>query len=170
MNEEANLSHIEDRLRADAGRLLIGVDRPDAKLWNEYQCRRRRVVRRRLAAAALSAATFSAVVAGLAVNEEPLPPPHRHAIAASRPAMQTLVQPRNTAAMATPHAKNFDGPLPPMAIPFVIGEPDSVEPAVTGYYVPERVEPIDVRQLSPAERDAVRAVMDIDDSQNGGVI
>jgi hypothetical protein len=60
-----------------------------------------------------------------------------------------------------------EGGHPVFAIPFVIGDPASGEQVISGFYVPEQVEPIDLSKLSPAERDAVRMMLGIEEDKEG---
>ncbi|HVA46821.1 MAG TPA: hypothetical protein VNH11_10690 [Pirellulales bacterium] len=174
MSEETNYSRIEERLQAEAGRLLIADSRPAAQLLNEYQCRRRRSVQKRLAATAIASAAAAAVMFGWRSGEEgPLPPSYRPATEAIRQDNETAAARQADVQAPAPLPSSMTvearGALP--AIPFVIGDPDSGEPIVKGFYVPEQVEPIDMRDLSPAEREAVRAVLGIEEEiENGDII
>jgi hypothetical protein len=48
-------------------------------------------------------------------------------------------------------------------VPFVVKDPTTGEQILSGFYVPEQIEPVDLQNLSPAERDAVRAVLGIEE-------
>lgn len=171
MNQETDLSPIEERLRADADRLLISGNRPSTALWDEYRWRRRRTARRRFAAVAvLTVPVLAAVIVGVARREPPRPSPAQAIAASTRPAEPPVLDTNRRAAVAaTPHADATV--LPSAAMPFVIGDPASGEPSIRGFYVPEEVRPIDVRDLPPAEREAINAVLPSGEGRtNGGVI
>ncbi|HWB12392.1 MAG TPA: hypothetical protein VG826_24420 [Pirellulales bacterium] len=164
MNEETNFPAIEERLQADARRLLTAEHGVCAsRLANVY----RRRQRRRRAAQAAGAAAAVVLLAIVAVRSggrpaEQAPPAAEQATVAQlgtsaggQRGTDGTAAPRRWTAMEQPDHTLF-------AIPFVIGNPEASEDVITGIYVPEQVESIDLGKLSPAERDAVRAVLGVE--------
>jgi hypothetical protein len=165
MNEDMNFPALEERLQTEAKRLLTAEQGLSASRLADLYRRRQR--RRRAAQVSAGAAV---VLVALAVRfggprketaNAPAVPERatvakleRGTAADGHGADAPAVQPRLTGAEWPDNAV--------FAIPFVIGDPAAGDDVITGIYVPEQVEPIDVLNLSPAERDAVRAVLGID--------
>jgi hypothetical protein len=176
MSDETGFSAIEERLQAEAKQMLpIEAPRAGAQLWAVYQRRRAAPMRLAAAAAVLSAILLGAMlgwrqsartlrlerqvqaaVASLK-REKPLSP---------RPPIAVAPVPRNSQALYPKETGESR-----FVVPFVIDDPATGEEIMSGFYVPERVEPLDLRQLPPAERDAIRAVLGISgDLVDGEVI
>jgi hypothetical protein len=162
MNDDMNFPALEERLQAEATRLLAPQQGLSAsRLVDLYQRRQRR---RR--AAQMSAGAAVLLVA-LALRFSG--PRKEIAEAPGVPEQATVAKLDRGAAALGQHGPDVstvsgdewqDNAL--LAIPFVIGDPAAGDDVITGIYVPEQVEPIDLLNLSPAERDAVRAVLGIE--------
>ncbi|HEV3342179.1 MAG TPA: hypothetical protein VG125_17560 [Pirellulales bacterium] len=162
-----NFPAIEERLQAEARELLTAQRCVSAvQLAGVY--RRRQRVRR--AAQAAGAAT-ALLLAALAIRFSGSRAETAHAPLVPQRAI--VAQLKGSQAAHGQHAPEV--PVPPVgfaqadqpdgaifAIPFLIGDPAAGEEVITGIYVPEQVEPVDLRNLPPAERDAVRAVLGIE--------
>jgi hypothetical protein len=153
MNDEGRFLPIEERLQSDARRLLAhDCRRTGPRLWSEYQRRRRRRT------IALSAVTTVALLAAGVVG-----------VRFARHDAERFAAPRQEGIAANPlratptHEVEGQVAETPLAIPFVIEDPASGKPILSGLYVPEWVEPVDLEELSPAERDAVRAMLGMDE-------
>ncbi|HET6878892.1 MAG TPA: hypothetical protein VFI31_01980 [Pirellulales bacterium] len=158
MTDETHLSLIEETLQAEAGRLLVEGGRPSAaELRNKY--RRRRANRLRMAAtcAILLVAALASVVARR--NRQGTFPARDF----QAPAALAHQEPATTAPVAADvRARTSEAEGDALVgVPFEIDDPVSGQ-VIPGIYVPEQVEPIDWQRLSPAERRAVGAVLEID--------
>ena len=173
MHDDHNFRPLEDRLAAEARRLLTDNDsgpRPPA-LFGESRRRdrRRRLVRKWCAAAAIAFIGLAAVTARhwrgnpndvrahVLSNVRPVEPEIRAGEgAAAAPAGGQAVD------IAT--ADGEPGLRPIIAIPILFGAPADGGELVyaAGWYVPEQVEPIDDLELSPAERDAVWRLLGVE--------
>ena len=179
MSEETRFLSIEERLQTEARR-MVATDCQQAatQLWSEHLRRRRQ---RTLQKGAVTiVAVFVAIVAGAkygwrdaAIERKPARP--KQAMVANLQPRKPLAKGHHASPTPVPRqASPFtiqEDEKTLIAIPFVIDDPAGGKQIISGVYVPEQIEPIDLRQLSPAERDAVRAVLDIDDDlANGEVI
>jgi hypothetical protein len=156
MNDETNILAIEERLQAEAKRLLAAEAadrRVSTRLWARYR-RRRRAVQ-----TAMGAGTALSLVLALWIGwqRHEQEPPQVAAVGRAE-SVRGYPESRSTtlAALDLP----LDGSS--VAIPFVISDASTGEEVISGVFVPEQVEPIDQLDLSPAERDAVRAVLGIE--------
>ena len=164
MNDEMKFPALEERLQAEARRLLTAEQGLSAsRLAYLYRRRQRRRRAAQLSAAAVVLVVLAIRFGGPRVGMVRAPGAPDRAIVAQLD--------RGTAAREQQEAdvlavQRFAGAEWPdnaiLAIPFVLGDPTAGEEVITGIYVPEQVEPIDVLDLSPAERDAVRAVLGIE--------
>jgi hypothetical protein len=159
MNDETNIPAIEQRLQVEARNLLAADNahaRSAAQLWTVYRQQKRR---RALRAAMTASAALSLVAAGLVLgwrhHEASLPAVARNATVATRGK-----EPPSTKLSIV--ATDFASDESLVVIPFVIGDSAAGEEVISGVYIPEQSEPIDQLDLSPAERDAVRAVLGIE--------
>jgi hypothetical protein len=156
MIDETNLTAIEQRLQAEA-RCLLAADRTHgqsaAQLWTIR--RRRRAVRATVTASAALALVAAGLVVGWRDGKRNLPGAPKQAAVA---ALEKEHAYRKLSIVATDSATDESFVM----IPFIIGDPAAGEEVISGVYVPEQVEPIDELDLSPAERDAVRAVLGIE--------
>lgn len=155
MNDETNLLAIEERLHAEAKRLLAAEAadrRASTRLWARYR-RRRRAVQTSMGA---GTALLLALALWVGWQRREQQPPQVAAVARAEPSGSYPESHATTlAALDLP----LDGSS--IAIPFVISDASTGEEVMSGVYVPEQVEPIDQLNLSPAERDAVRTVLGI---------
>lgn len=165
MNEDPRFGPIEERLQAEAERLLIAGGAPTGELLRA-EWRRRRAVPRRIAAA--TAVLLAAVVAMVATRRQLAPlPPHKQP---ERPVAANEASGVRHQVSGAPHkqperlAVDDSSGDTLLVVPFVVDDPASGKPLFSGFYVPEQVEPIDLRQLPRAERDAIREVLGIEDT------
>lgn len=164
MNDETNFPEIELRLRAEAKSLLLAKSTypSAATLSAAYRQRQRR---RALRAAITASGAVAVIAAGLIIglrqgeNESSMRP--KQTIVADLG--NKHIQPKlSILATDTPTDNSL------IVIPFVIGDPASGEDVISGVYVPEQAEPMDPLDFSPAECDAVRAVLGIE-GQDGAL-
>lgn len=160
MNDE-KFSIVEEQLRNDAPLLLVSENRRQ-DLWAAY------IVRRRRRAVRASLATMAALVlavAGLAawrqhVGVRPAAPLRPAAVADAKERKSPVD--RTAAARRIVTAGRASVSETVLVVPFVIDDPASGQHVISGFYVPEHVEPLDSLDLSPAERDAVRSVLGLE--------
>lgn len=170
MNDDPRFLPIEERLQAEAEKLLFaGGAPPSGQLRAELQ--RGRAARRRIAGATtlLAAGVLGSVIVARQLASAPHPKqPEGPAVANFghlEPNQHQQNKRRTVAVQPVSPLPRDDAPYETLfVVPFVIDDPASGKPILSGFYVPEQVEPIDLRQLPPAERDAIRAVLDIDDA------
>lgn len=167
MTDDVRFSTLEERLQAEATQLIHQGDMLSGKeLWVEY--RRRRIARMRVAATSFSLLmAASALIAW--VGQTPTPKPNERGSAVLADHKSTFNPKRVTTPVSDDAQVSADpaGRETLVVVPFVIDDPESGE-VISGIYVPERVEPIDWRRLSPAQRQAVGAVLEIDDGLDDG--
>lgn len=166
MSDEPHFSMIEEKLQAEACRLLHeGGSLSAAELRSKY--RRRRANRTRIAAACMTllAVTFATVVARRD-RQGPLP-----ARDSRTPVAVAHHQPASTAPVGAKErmetSQDDGGAL--IGVPFEIDDPVSGQ-VIPGIYVPEQAEPLDWLRLSPAQRRAVGAVLEIDAGPAEGAV
>jgi hypothetical protein len=169
MTDDVRFSTIEERLQAEAGQLLYQADGLSRKqLWTEYRRRRHARMQRAAASVGLLLVT-SAIIAW--TGHVPTPRPNERTSIALADHKSTVNPRRST----TPVRSDVQVPADHasretlIVVPFLIDDPASGE-VISGIYVPEQVEPIDWRRLSPAERHAVGAVLEIDDGLDDGEV
>jgi hypothetical protein len=163
-----NFPAIEERLQADARQLLTSGRCVSAEQLTGLYRRRQRIRR----AAQATGATAVFLLAGLAIRfggrrgeiaQVPRVPQRATVAQLERGKAAHREQQAPDASDSPPGFTRADRPEEGVfAIPFVIGDPAAGEEVITGIYVPEQVEPIELHDLPPAERDAVRAVLGIE--------
>lgn len=169
MIENNELSSIEQRLQVEARRLLddrsggAHLAAASQTLWSEY---RRRIRRGRMAKAGgatlvlILAVVSISVVQSRVADVPPMPGKQRPSLLANRnqqlpaPTRRQVDRQRGAAARQSPTDEKSI-----TVIPFVIGDATKGEDVISGFYVPEQIEPIDALRLSPGEREAVREVL-----------
>lgn len=176
MSEEIRFRPIEERLHCDA-RSLLRANNEQIGPQIRLAYRRRRAIRSRLAAAT---AVVSAALLGVMFGTNDLAQPHlgkdrdHRAVAIRESERVASRQPSSPVTQAPPDSRFvLDGvPNGPLTVfPFVIEDPTGDGQTISGFYVPEQVEPIDLRELPPAERDAVREVLQLENvAAESGVI
>jgi hypothetical protein len=167
MNDETSFPAIEERLQAEARRLLPAEHGVSASQLRAIHRRRERSRRTAQMAGAVAVLLLVALAVRFGGRREETA---RAPVAPQQAIVAQIEQGKTTRGQAAPKRPNSLGGVAPadplekgvFAIPFVIGDPAAGEDIVTGFYVPEQVEPLDLRSLSPAERDAVRAVLGIE--------
>lgn len=168
MTDDVRFSTLEERLQAEAAQLIYPDDRLSGKeLWVEY--RRRRIARMRFAATSFGLVVTSALIAWVGQAQTKRPNEREFAVAADH---KSTFNPKRVTTPVSDDAQVSADPAGHetlLVVPFVIDDPESGE-VISGIYVPERVEPIDWRRLSPAQRQAVGAVLEIDDRLDEGEV
>lgn len=158
MNDDTNFKDIEQRLLGEAQTLLAAKSTlpSAADLSAVFQQRqRRRAVRTAITASGAMAMIAAGLVLGLRHGESGFPAPPKQAIVANLGQKYT----RQKLSILATEAQSDESLV---VIPFVIGDPATGEEVISGIYVPEQAEPMDELDFSPAERDAVRAVLGIE--------
>lgn len=92
--------------------------------------------------------------------------PRNHAIAANnRPTNKLVDHARDVPVVDATLPTESIGPqdIETPVVPFVVKDPTTGEQILAGFYVPERIEPVELQNLPPAERDAVRAVLGLEE-------
>lgn len=166
MNDDERFSTIEERLQTEANQLLQQDNQPSAaRFWVEH--RRRRAARMRVAAASvgLLMATSGALFGWVTSEQARLPAPaKRAAVAALGRDKPATASNSDSGGFVSANSQSPTGPAMNerlLVVPFEIDDPASGQ-TISGVYVPEQAQPIDWRQLSPAERHAVGSVLEID--------
>jgi hypothetical protein len=158
---------VELRLQAEANAILQPQSAETAaRLWAAYRRRQAAPVRALALFVGVSVTAAAAVASWhhfVAVPEQ-VPAVKRDiakleaAASGARQALSTATEDRMLSTLSGDEA----GESSAIVVPFVIEDPASPGGLISGVYVPEQVEPIDVNRLPPAEREAVGSLLGID--------
>jgi hypothetical protein len=164
MNDDPNFKEIEQRLLGEAQSLLAAKStHPSAATLSAVfqQRKRRRAIRSAFAASGAVSLILAGLVFGMRHGASRLPMQPQHTSVADL-GQKLTKQKLSILATDAPSGESL------VVIPFVIGDPAAGEEVISGIYVPEQAEPMDELDFSPAERDAVRAVLGIE-GQDGAL-
>jgi hypothetical protein len=164
MNDDFDISPLEDRLRRESRDLASSCQRPGSAtvLIAEHHRRRRRRIGRMAAAACAAGLILGAAIWPVIRPRPQFTEKPTIVEAPKRLLLEIPVAPPPSAVAQQPPEESSEA-LTNEPIAFLVTEADGSRVVAVGVYVPPRVEQVDLRDLSPLEQAAVRRVLGLEE-------